>query len=282
MKIFQILSNKIKNLRTIRKHVLIIMILAFVIGGILSYQALWLKRQKSTLFQMFVKTETRISKEKIKNAIDVCNKIRDKEIRTVCIGIAKGSSKACDTFGGERIPNCHALLALRIADKSICEKSKLDKFGCLALYTKDYEKCRDSLFPNNCYRDVALLKREPEGCKYITTEFDYNLCVAIVERKSEYCIYPEKLKEPKEYCYIKIATLTEDSSICQMIEHEKEKLCVAMVKKEKGEINCAECLWCCDALAVLTQDASLCQNRDDCYWRVAIGVLDILPVETLF
>ncbi len=276
------------------KILIIVIILILVVGGILAWQ--YSKMPKVpiptptpiTEITPTPKTESpkvEIQEGKINEALLICAKIKDIQKRNICTGVVNGDLGACEILPDHEKLNCYVSLGRRASDSSICERFENEgfKYDCLARLGGDYEQCKKSVFPLYCYYDVALIKKDSSGCRKITDElykFLSNKCLAYTEKDSNYCqdISQETISDD---CYINVAMLTNNSSICQKAKGYKD-LCQSMVTRNIGGLNCGEYGGYCEFFAGFTGDDSICQkmtNADYCYYDTAMGLFGIYPPE---
>ena len=129
---------------------------------------------------------------------------------------------------------------------------------------------------------MAIIKGESSGCKNITDEFFRirNECLALLEKNPDYC---QKISEEisRDGCYLHVAMLSNDSSICQKPMRYKD-LCQSMVARNVDGLDCEAYGGYCEFFAGFTGDDSVCQkmiNGDYCYHNAAMGLLGIYPPE---
>ena len=285
-----------KGFSTVIGIVIIILIVVVLGGGILAWHYLMVPKTPtltptSTLTSGTTPTSKNespkvvIQEGKINEALSICGKIKDTQQRNICIGIVNGNSEACEVLPDYQKLSCYVSLGRRIGNSSICERFKNEgfKYECLAMLNGNYDNCKKSVDSKICYYDVALINKDSSGCSKITDNFDnsdINKCLAYTKRDASYC---KNISQGtvSDDCYINVAMLTNNSSICQKATTHKD-LCQSMVARNIGSLNCGEYGGYCEFLAGFTGSTSVCQkmaNADYCYHDAAMGLLGIYPPE---
>ena len=274
------------NSQSFSKIWIIIVFVVFLAGGIFAWQSRQPAQEELKITET-EKPKVEIQEGKVEKALSICAKIKDVEKRNVCTGIVNGDPETCEALTESEKTSCYISLGRRIDDSSICERLGNEglKYDCLARLTGDYEKCKKSVLESYCYYDVAMIQSDSSVCKNISDEPLRNKCFALLTKNQDYCqrISGQSTSESvmKDFCYFQVAMLTNDSSICEKLQREKDN-CVNMVEKNIENLECSPLIATCGFFAGFTGDDSACQkmvNSDYCYRDAAMGLIGIYPLE---
>jgi len=222
--------------------------------------------------------------KKMNEALIVCQKIANSKSKDYCIALIKGDFSICEDKLEEGLSKdtCYYSMANITKDISLCEKISYKDF-CLAVLTGDYEKCKMTNNEDDCYKEIALLTKDFLGCERISDKKIFNICSAYTKLDVSFCEEFERMND-KEYCYINIAKVKGNSSLCDTIQSDKKEMCIAIADRNKNNLDCAKYPTQCGDLASITEDVSICDSiptrsdlystyQNNCYINVAEHIL---------
>ncbi len=222
------------------------------------------------------------SVEKINKALSVCQEIKNDESKNYCIAIVNSQSSICENKpeGGVR-DACFLSFAQQNKDISLCGKTSYNDF-CSAVVAKDYKKCESTTNKDNCYKEIAISAKDALGCKQILNKQVADLCFAYATPDVNFC--NEFSGANKNNCYINVAKLKSDSTICNTLQGDDKIMCIALANKDKNNLDCTKYPIQCSDLASIMKDDSICQSIPskgeifeasvtDCYLNVARQLL---------
>ncbi len=225
------------------------------------------------------------------NDTSICNKIEDEGSRESCIIYdleAVTSREDCEKMKHYK-SNCYSALSKKINDSSLCDKvtDEYWKGECILRYATSKEDCEkiegvtydfknqcitehvtsiedcEKIKRWECYNNLAQKLKDPDICYRIQTDSLRENCISQV-----LALFPslddcEKIKSEntvlKATCYINIALIKKDVSIC-----------------DKLEINKGYCYW---KLAEELHDFNICKKTEgdevnDCMLSIVTSVED--------
>ncbi|MCK5490322.1 MAG: hypothetical protein KAI67_00605, partial [Candidatus Pacebacteria bacterium] len=230
--------------------------------------------------------------EIIQRAISVCQKIESDDQKELCFALTKNNSLECEGLSSILKEGCYSMYALLDNDVSLCEKS-LDSGLCSATILKDDSKCEFSDNKDACFSSVALSKEDSFICQKIESKIMQNICLAIINQDAKYCKNIEDEDFFEDMCFINLAMVKNDVSICNEMKLEQQNNCISFVNKDLNKINCEDSsvINYCMMLGTETMDDSFCdlikiENssdsflhknfRDRCRLTVASQILSTL------
>ncbi|MEA3342558.1 MAG: hypothetical protein U9Q92_00185 [archaeon] len=178
---------------------------------------------------------------------------------------------------------CYMTLAIETKNESLCEGVH-DESICRAVASRDVERCDliEESDANQCYRFLAFELEDAKLCKKFSrssfsSRSDTILsCEAFITRDPKKCGMIESDRD-KDECYLRIAAMKGDASICDKVENSHDKnICVPIAKRNVNHPIFKEREDKYKIIAILTEDASYCDgmaddgSRDQCYGYVVL------------
>lgn len=245
---------------TILKIIIGVVLLAILIGGALYFSGKWLKIYEF-ICGITNNNDCFFKLAKIKNNIDLCEKITDETKQGTCIfDLAKVNRNAtsCDKIKkfvikrdcyyyfaiedkninlcdktGERERECYINFIEKYANEKLCENIKYTyKYDCyhqLAFKEKDLSFCDKTLVERKrCYEDILRKYPDEDLCRIIENEINRKDCyyyLATVHKIVSYC---DKAPDPMACCREVVGI---------RINKNRERQLKDTIKREEKEIK---------------------------------------------
>ena len=194
------------------------------------------------------------------NPVDICNAIRDNDLKNECLGIVKKDISFCEKISEKYAKeDCKYHVAV-LEDVELCKKIIPENY-CLAYAKNDPALCEKGEDDNKiyCYRELAIINKNASLCEKIDTIGDRTIC------------------------YLWVAIMTENSSLCKKAGIREDApivgKCINILIK-KDETKCKDYL-CYSRIAAAKKDVSICEKikgdqigKDICYYMVAVRLVN--------
>lgn len=276
------------NNSTMRKKALLVLflVLCFLIGGCLGPS------------KEIDKGPSDKGSGKEKTGLELCEKASPIYREKKCKAILNKNPGKCDEVKEEQArTECYFWVAFQEKNSTVCERIKqvgeYDSYGkyyyslCKASAQRnpqrcDFKKVTGSYGGHFCELLLALQNKNSTICG------EDKLCRAIAEKNSKFC---EGASFEKEECYFKMATLTQNKSICDNLEGTekigKKAACIKMVERSVKGMDCSNRYFdnICAQIALLKEKPSICSNvgfqSPSCYENLAYIKSGAIPKDYL-
>lgn len=249
----------------------IIIVLAVVsAGGIFAYQHYLISEEEKKIFET---SEMEALANPIETFIEECNKTTEKERASCLTNLAVDSHNVlvCEEIKDKKFKNfCYETISWVIKDSYICDQIqdelsiKASCYSRVAIRNADFSLCEKIVIPYlkyRCYTRVAEAKKDSLICDKHSIQQYKDFCYGYVNHDVKICYsMKEDYFHNETMCYAEMARISQNVSICEMIEDQGWKIA------------------CYIGVALEKKDASICplipvsemEMRDICYKHIAI------------